>query len=204
MEIKQKTNYAQVPRILLRERYKRLPNISRILRGISGQNQETENELFKIISIGGLNTIDTWPRDFLNKKAASAGIFNPEAKTADDLRLELRALAIVNFSSGKLSDIKKIVALLGYTADYVETGGGIEIVVYGDISSNNGKKALFIYRHCREIISAGLELHHVAEAQRSSFAFAGFTRTLSWKLNDSPAAPAATLSKIVVNRGELV
>lgn len=198
--ILKKTNYEGDYFALAREQYKRLPNLARIFKIHGRRLQAIEDELFRFFSFAeNYGTGAEAPRGVLNDTARNFGIAAPETLSEEDLRLEIKAAMIAAFSGGKPSDLASISSRLYDLESHVTSFiGGFEIAVYGDVSSDDAKRAKLIFKTASKMAPATTECFGVVEAQADSF---GFERFGGASGLSSLTGAAGKFSKLVVGAG---
>ena len=169
-----KTDYSVEFLTLIREQYKNSPYFCKLLNILGERSQVLEDAIFSIKALDEqFGTVAGISRDNLERTALMFGVLTPQIKTDQDLIYEIRCFLITAFSRGLYEDMTQASKFIyDYESDVIDTEQGSYLVVYGDISSENGKKALLLYNCISKMAPATTELKGIIE---SGFGWFGFS-----------------------------
>ena len=188
---------------LIREQYKRSPRFCTLLERHGVRAQDLENALFSFRNIDtNYGVVRGVSRDSLNRTARMLGITRPEIYTEEDLLSEIKCFLVLSFSRGRIDDIKQIaLQIYNYQSDVIDFEGGAYLVVYGDISSDEGKRGKLIFRCANKMMPASTKIYGIIESRFGYFGFNDFKPTAngSWLTDDSIPDPNKNMSRLVID-----
>ena len=173
---------------LIREQYKESPSFCHLLERKGIMAQSLENALFSIHELNdNFGVIEGLGRDSLNRTGEMFGVITPQLLSTQDLLDEIKCFLVKAFSRTNVSDFNYVTRFIyRYDSDIIDLDGGIYLVVYGDITSDDAKRGRLLFRCFSGMMPAYTRVYGVIQSGYGYFGFNGPT---------SPANPGGVKFK---------
>lgn len=210
MSFDKKTDYNTEYSSLTRQQYKESAVVNSILKCLGGQSQQIEEVLFDIDNINenyGAVIDGEGRNDPLERLAGDFNIQITSGESPDNYIDEIKAKTFLIRSKCLPKDLEGMAMLIyGLRSQVIAGSGGVHINVFGDVSSDGGRKALLLYRTAIKCIPVGVEFGGIVETRDDNFSVSGFPlNTNGWRLSSTDPDPGAVFSKLIVNsEGEFI
>ena len=161
---------------LIREQYKQSPLFLKLLERKGRLAQELENSLFSVHELNeNFGILEGLSRDSLNRTGEMFGVVTPQLLSTSDLLDEIKCFLVKAFSRTTVEDFTNVTKFIyNYESDVIDLYGGIVLVVYGDISSDDAKRGRLIYRCLSGMMPPYTKVYGIVQSGFGYFGFEGF------------------------------
>ena len=175
IEVKKEDYQVEFAR-LIREQYKESPLFCSLLENKGKIAQNLENALFSIHELNeNFGVLEGLSRDSLNRTGEMFGVITPQLLSTQDLLDEIKCFLVKAFSQTTVADFTYAIKFIyNYDSDVIDLDGGILLVVYGDISSNDAKRGRLLYKCISGMMPAYTKVYGIVQSGFGYFGFEGF------------------------------
>ena len=195
---------------LIREQYKESPRFCSLLENKGKLAQVLEDSLFSIHDLNNnFGVLEGLSRDSLNRTGEMFGVVAPQLLSEEELLDEIKCFIIKAFSRANVEDFQNISQFIyQYPSDILDLDGGIYLIVYGDISSNNARRGKLLYKCISSMMPIQTKVYGIIQSGFGYFGFDGFNPEPNggWRERETSLPdPSKRMAQLVIDEnGEVV